>query len=108
METLLHMYRDLFPYTTKEEWFYALLGMLLYIGVKLKNVPFKNFRWKLFWAEFIPVWYFSSLTIIICLGTLPNLLQDFGSLDAALIGYSSSSLFKQLLKSRITSKLGIK
>ena len=104
----MKMYDGLFPHTTKEEWFYALLGMLLYIGVKLKNFSFHPFKWRLFWEEFIPVWYFSSITVFICLGALPAMLTDFTNLDAALIGYSSSSLFKQLLKQRITSKLGIK
>ena len=107
METILKIYDTLFPKTTVDEWFYALLGMLLYIGAKLKSVPFRHFKWNLFWDEFIPVWFFSAVTVIICMGTLPQTLTDFSILDAALIGYSSSSLFKQLLKSRI-SKLGIR
>ena len=107
METILKIYDTLFPNTTIEEWFYGLLGMLLYLGVKVKNIPFRRFKWNLFLDEFIPVWFFSAITVIICLGTLPQLLTDFSVVDAALIGYSSSSLFKQLLKSRI-SKLGLK
>jgi len=107
METILKIYDCLFPNTTMEEWFYGLLGMVLYLGAKLKNIPLKRFKWYILLDEFIPVWFFSAITVIICMGTLPQILTDFSILDAVLIGYSSSSLFKQLLKSRI-SKLGIK
>jgi len=107
METIVNSFQHLFPHTDLRDWFFAFLGLILHVGMKLKNVPFKHFKWKIFLNDFCPVWFFSVVTIIICLGTLPQVMTDFSSLDAALIGYSSSSMFKQLFKTRI-STLGIK
>ena len=107
METFVNIYHSLFPHVEFRDWFFAFLGVLLHLIVKLKNIPFKHFKWPLFLEEFVPVWFFSFTTVIICMGTLPQVLTEFSSLDAALIGFSSSSLFKQLLKNRL-SRIGIK
>lgn len=106
METFVNIYHSLFPHVELRDWFFAFLGVLLHLIVKLKNIPFKHFKWSLFLEEFVPVWFFSLTTVFICMGTLPQVLGNFTALDAALIGYSSSSLFKQLLKQRL-SKIGI-
>jgi len=107
METIASTFQHLFPQTDCRDWFFALLGLILHVGMKLKNVPFRHFKWKIFLEEFVPVWFFTIVTIVICLGTLPQIMADFSTLDSALIGYSSSSIFKQLFKSRM-STLGIK
>ena len=107
MEPILNTLSHLFPGVEARDWFFAFLGVLLHLIVKLKNIPFKHFKWPLFLEEFVPVWFFSLVTVVICMGTLPQLFANFSSLDAALIGYSSSSLFKQLLKQRL-SKIGMK
>lgn len=107
METILHYYHSLFPHVELRDWFFALLGVMLHVIVKIKNIPFRHFKLSLFLEEFVPVWFFSLTTVVICMGSLPQILDGFTALDAALIGYSSSSLFKQLLKTRM-SRLGIK
>ena len=106
METLIKIYNDLFPQTTLADWFYAFMGLLVHLGLKMKNIPFKHFKWSLFLEEFLPVWYMCMATIIICVGTLPHVMDEYSTLDSALIGYGSSSFFKQLFKFRL-SKLGI-
>jgi len=106
MDTFLKAYHSLFPNVELRDWFFAFLGVLLHLIVKLKNIPFKHFKWPLFLEEFVPAWFFSLVSIIICMGSLPQVMGNFTALDAALIGYSSSSLFKQLLKNRL-SKIGI-
>ncbi|MGZ4089115.1 MAG: hypothetical protein ACXVNO_00225 [Bacteroidia bacterium] len=100
MEKLIEIYNEVFPKTSVADWFYALLGLFLHIVVKLKNISFKRFKWRVFLGEFIPVWHFSILSVAILVGTLPLVMDHFNTLDAALIGYSSSSIFKQLFKSR--------
>lgn len=107
METIVNGFQQLFPHTDMRDWFFALLGLILHAGMKLKNVRWRDFKWKILLEEFMPVWFFSVVTIVICLGTLPQVLSDYSTLDSALIGYSSSSLFKQLFKSRM-SNLSIK
>jgi hypothetical protein len=100
METIYEIYNNLFPHTGMADWFYALLGMLLHALVKLKNIPLGLFKWKIFFEEFAIVWFISFLTIFICLGTLPIVLEKYNTLDSALIGYSSSSLLKSIFKTR--------
>lgn len=107
METIIGIYHNLFPHVELRDWFFAFLGILLHLIVKLKNIPFKHFKWPLFLEEFVPVWFFSIVTVFICMGSLPQVMSGFTSFDAALIGFSSSSLFKQLLKNRL-STIGIK
>lgn len=106
MEKLIEIYYEVFPKTTAADWFYALLGLLLHIVVKLKNISFRRFKWKIFLGEFIPVWHFAVISVAILVGTLPLVMDNFNTLDAALIGYSSSSIFKQLFKSK-TGNLNI-
>lgn len=106
MKTLIEIYHSVFPHTSMADWFYALLGLLLHAFIKVKHLSFKNFKWKIFMGEFLPVWHFSVLTVFILLGALPQVMQNYSVLDSALIGYSSSSLFKQLLKSK-TGNLNI-
>lgn len=101
MEKLIEIYYEIFPKTGLSDWFYALLGLMLHIVVKLKNVKFKNFRWKIFLGEFMPVWFFCMFSIVILVGTLPLVMTNYNGLDSALIGYASSSIFKQLFKTRI-------
>jgi hypothetical protein len=107
METLLNTYQHLFPHTDYRDWFYAFLGLLLHATLKLKNIPFKHFKWKVFLDDFAPAWFFTILTIVICLGTLPQVFMHYSALDSAFIGYSSASIFKQLFKTRMSS-LGLK
>ena len=107
METLIKIYHDLFPGVELRDWFYALLGIMLHLVIKMKNIAYRRFRFKILLDEFIPVWFFSITTVIICMGVLPQVLTDFSAMDASLIGYSSSSVFKQLLKNRL-SRLGLK
>lgn len=107
METFLNSLHSLFPHVESRDWFFAFLGLLLHLSLKVKNIPFKHFKWKILFDEFIPVWFFSLVSIIICLGTLPQVLENYSPLDSAFIGYSASSLFKQLFKTRL-STLGIK
>jgi len=106
MEKLIEMYRDVFPHTGIGDWFYALCGLLLHVIVKIKHVPFHQFKAKRFFGEFLPVWFYSVIVIVILVGGLPQLMTNYNLLDSALIGYSSSSIFKQLLKSK-TSNLNI-
>ena len=106
MKTIIDIYHEIFPHTTIADWFYALLGLLLHVAVKLKNVSFKHFKWKTFLGEFLPVWYFALIAIFILVGGLPQVMSDYNILDSALIGYSSSSILKQLFKSK-TEKLNI-
>ncbi|MDP1800835.1 MAG: hypothetical protein Q8L81_05755 [Bacteroidota bacterium] len=106
MEKLIEIYREVFPHTTMADWFYALLGLLLHATVKLKNVSLKHFKWRTFVGEFLPVWYFSLIAIFILVGGLPEVMSNYNVLDSALIGYSSSSIIKQLFKSK-TENLNI-
>jgi hypothetical protein len=106
METIIKIYHDLFPLVELKDWFFAFMGIIMHLAIKLKNIPFKHFKWSLFFEEFLPVWYFSLATVFICMGILPREMVGFSAFDAALIGYSSSSIFKQLLKSRL-SQLGV-
>jgi len=106
MEKLTEIYNEAFPHTGMADWFYSLLGLLLHVIIKLKSVPFRQFKWKIFFGEFLPVWQFSALTIFILMGTLPQLMDDYSILDSALIGYASSSIFKEAFKSK-TGNLNI-
>lgn len=106
METIRELYHQIFPHTGLADWFYALLGLMIHAIMKLKTVPFKQFQWKIFLEDFIGVWALSVLSIILCLGTLPSVLDGYNQLDSALIGYSSSSMIRQLFKQKL-SKLGI-
>ncbi len=101
MEKIIEIYNEIFPQTGLSDWFYAFLGLMLHVIVKLKNVSFKHFKWKVFLGEFLPVWHFSLITIVILVGTLPLVMSNYNTLDSALIGYASSSIFKQLFKSKI-------
>lgn len=101
MEKLIEIYHDIFPQTGIADWYYAFFGLLFHAVLKLKNVTFERFKWKVFLGQFLPVWFFSLCTIVILLGALPQVLVNYSILDSALIGYSSSSLFKQLLKNRL-------
>jgi len=106
METLIEIYHQVFPKTTLSDWSYAFLGLLAHVLIKLKNIPWRKFKWKIFLGEFLPVWHFSLLTIFILIGALPQVMSNYSVLDSALIGYASSSIFKQLLKSK-TGNLNI-
>lgn len=106
MNTIASIYQSLFPNTGLTDWFFAFLGLLLHAVMKLKTVPFKQFKWSIFLNDFLIVWTISFLTIAICLGTLPQVLENYSLLDSALIGYSSSSILRQLFKTKL-SKLGI-
>ena len=106
MEKLTEMYREVFPNTGLGDWIYAICGLLLHVIVKLKNVSFKHFKWKRFLGEFLPVWFYSLISIAILVGGLPQIMTNYNFVESALIGYSSSSMFKQLLKSK-TSNLNI-
>lgn len=106
MNTLASIYQSLFPHTGISDWFFALCGLLLHAVIKLKTVPFKQFKWKIFLEDFVAVWIVSLISIVICLGTLPQVLEHYSLLDSALIGYSASSILRQLLKQKL-SKLGI-
>lgn len=106
MNILASIYQTLFPHTSIADWFFATLGLLLHAVIKLRTVPIKQFKWKIFLNDFLAVWVVSLMTIVICLGTLPQVLEQYSLLDSALIGYSSSSLLRQLLKQKL-SKLGI-
>ncbi len=106
MTNLLELYKSVFPNTSVADWFFALMGLLLHALMKLKTVPFKQFQWSIFLNDFVIVWFISLITICICLGTLPTFLESYSLLDSALIGYSSSSIIRQLFKEKL-SKLGI-
>jgi len=106
MNTLASIYQNVFPNTSLADWFFAMLGLLLHALIKLKTVPLKQFKWGIFLNDFLIVWTISFLTIMICLGTLPQVLEHYSLLDSALIGYSSSSILRQLFKTKL-SKLGI-
>jgi hypothetical protein len=106
MNNIASIYQSLFPHTGAADWFFALLGLILHAVIKLKTVPFKQFEWKIFLEDFLIVWIISLITITICLGTLPQVLERYSLLDSALIGYSSSSILRQLFKQKL-SKLGI-
>ena len=100
MEKIIEIYHTLFPHIGMADWFYALLGMLLHGLVKIKNIPFKKFKLKIFLEDFMVVWGIAVLSVFICLGTLPMIFPGFSSLDSALIGYSSSSFLRALFKTR--------
>lgn len=100
MEKLIEIYNEVFPHTRMADWFYAFLGLMIHVAVKLKNVHWQEFKLKRFLGEFLPVWFFAIITIVICLGALPQLMSNYNVLDSALIGYGSSSMFKQMFKSR--------
>jgi hypothetical protein len=101
MEKIIEIYNEVFPKTGLSEWFYALLGLLLHVVVKLKNVKFKHFKWRVFLGEFLPVWFFCLFSIVILVGTLPLVMANYSVLDSALIGYASSSVIKQMFKSKM-------
>lgn len=102
MEKFIDIYHSLFPHTGLADWFYAFVGLMVHVAVKLKNVPLKKFRWRVLLQEYVIVWYISLLTIMICLGSLPQVMSNYSILDSALIGYSSSSFFKQLFKTNLS------
>ncbi len=106
MDTIANIYQSVFPNTSLADWFFACLGLLLHAVIKLKTVPIKQFKWSIFLNDFLIVWFIALLTITICLGTLPQVLERYSLLDSALIGYSSSSILRQLFKTKL-SKLGI-
>ena len=101
MEKIIQFYNEAFPQTSLSDWFYALLGLMLHAIVKLKNISFKDFKWKVFLGEFLPVWLFCLISIVILVGTLPIVLNNYSGLDSALIGYASSSIIKQLFKGKM-------
>jgi hypothetical protein len=100
MNTLSELYITVFPHTGVSDWFFAFLGLLLHAVMKLKTVPLKQFQWRIFLNNFLFVWAIAFITIAICLGTLPSHLEHYSLLDSALIGYSSSSILRQLLKEK--------
>lgn len=106
METIIESLKSMYPKVSIADWFFAFMGLALHAVVKLKTVPFKQFRWKIFLEDFVVVWLTSIMTIAICLGTLPYFFQGYSVLDSALVGYSSSSLLRSLLKQKL-SKLGL-
>jgi hypothetical protein len=108
MNSLIHLYNSFFPNTQLADWFFALLGLLVHVLVKLRHLKVSTINWKVFFKDYTTVWLISAITVIICLGTLPLVYPSYNTLDSALIGYSSSSLFKQLLKTRFNSELPIK
>lgn len=103
---ILDYYTQVFPNTSWADWFYALLGLFVHTLLKLKTVPLKQFRWRIFIEHFIPVWFVALIHIVILVGTLPQVLEHYNQLDSALIGYSASSIFRQLFKTKL-SKLGL-
>ena len=106
MEKLTEMYREVFPHTGLGDWFYALCGLLMHVIVKLKRVSVKHFKWKRFFGEFLPVWFYSCIAIVILVGGLPQIMTSYNVVESGLIGYSASSVFKQLLKTK-TSNLNV-
>jgi hypothetical protein len=108
MKTFLDIYHSIFPHTGIADWFFALLGLLVHVVVKLRHLKLSTINWKVFFQDYTIVWLISLITIAICLGTLPQVYSSYNTLDSALIGYSSSSLFKQLLKTRFNMELPIK
>lgn len=106
MDTLSDIYHSLFPKTGSADWFFAFLGLAFHAVIKLRTVPLKQFKWAIYLEEFIVVWFISLLTITICLGTLPQVMDQYSTLDSALIGYSSSSILRQFFKQKL-SKLGL-
>src|SRR5215510_12577620 len=106
MNSIASIYQSLFPNTSLTDWFFAFLGLLLHAVIKLKTVPLKQFKWRIFLGDFLIVWTISFITIMICLGSLPQVLEHYSLLDSALIGYSSSSILRQLFKTKL-SKLGV-
>ncbi len=106
MTNLLEIYKTVFPNITIADWFFACMGLILHALMKLKTVPINQFKWSIFLNDFLIVWFISLITICICLGTLPTFLESYSRLDSALIGYSSSSIIRQLFKEKL-SKLGI-
>lgn len=105
-QIIIDYYNQLFPNTGLADWFYSILGLLVHALLKLKTVPLKQFRWRIFLEHFSPVWFVALISIAILLGTLPQVLEQYNLLDSALIGYSASSLLRQLFKTKL-SKLGI-
>ena len=106
MNTLSELYKTIFPHTGVSDWFFAFLGLMLHAVMKLNTVPDKQFQWRIFLNNFVMVWIMALITITICLGTLPSYLENYSLLDSALIGYSSSSILRQLFKQKL-SNLGI-
>jgi hypothetical protein len=100
METIRQIYHNLFPSIGIADWIYAIAGMLLHGLIKLKNIPFKTFKLKIFLEDFLVVWLISLLSIFICMGTLPQLFPGYSTLDSALIGYSSSSILRSVFNIR--------
>ena len=106
MEIIIESLKSMFPHTTKADWFFAFLGLLAHAVIKLRAVPLKQFKWGIFFEEFISVWILAIISIVICLGVLPLYFNNYSLLDSVLIGYSSSSILRTLLKQKL-SKLGI-
>ncbi len=106
MQHIISIYNSIFPHTSLSDWFFAFLGLLLHVVMKLKTVPIAQFKWHILLSNFLWVWIIALITIVICLGTLPTYLDSYSVLDSALIGYSSSSIIRQLFKQKL-SKLGI-
>jgi len=102
MENIVKIYESLFPHTSMADWFFALLGLCIHALLKLKAVPKGKFKMKIFLDDFLSVWAISIITIVVCLGTLPQVLDSYSVFDSAMIGYASSSIFKQLTKTRLS------
>jgi hypothetical protein len=100
METLLTNYHLLFPKVGLQDWTFALLALLLHAVLKLTTVSFKKFKWRIFLEHFVIVWFIAIISIVLCLGILPSYLEHYTSFDSAIIGYTSGSLIRQLLKEK--------
>ena len=100
MEKIIEIYHSLFPHITIADWFYCILCLAFHNWMKVKHISLKDFKMEVFINDFAPVWIYSMVSIIICLGTLPYYIGSYSHLDSALIGYSSGSLFKQMFKDR--------
>ncbi len=100
MEKIIEIYHSLFPHTTGADWFYCLMGLVLHAYLKVKHLYWTTFKWKKFVTDFLPVWIYAVVCIVLCMGTLPQYLSNYGLLDSALIGYSSGSFFRNVLKQR--------
>lgn len=100
MEKAIQIYHSLFPHIGIADWFYCVLGLALHCWLKVKHISLKNFKPDIFFNDFAPVWIYSAVCIIICMGTLPYYIGSYTHLDSALIGYTSGSFFKQVLSQR--------
>ncbi len=100
MEKIMEVYHQLFPHITYADWVFCLLGLALHCLMKIKHINWYDFNILRFVRDFLPVWIYSVVTIILCLGTLPVYLAGYSVFDSALIGYTAGSLFRNLLKQR--------